>query len=112
MLPPSVVIKPSKSGGGRAGALRWRGAGERAMNAISVVIVFEFSQFALQVHRVPEKHPIQVLTPDRADQPFNEGVGDRSVRNRLDFLDLEHAQVGEPAVESKQRVVVGADVFR
>ena len=44
------------------------------MNAISVVVVFELPQLALQVHCIPEKHPIQVLTPDRADQPLNEGV--------------------------------------
>ena len=33
-----------------------------------------------------------------------------SIRNRLDLLNLQHAQVGEPAVESKQRVMVGAGV--
>jgi len=82
------------------------------MNAMGVVILSELSQLTYQVHRVPEEHPIQRLTADRADQPLNEGVGDRSVRNRLDLSDLEHAQVGEPAVESKQRVVIGAEVFR
>jgi len=38
-------------------------------------------------------------------------MGDRSVRNRLDFLDLEDAQVGEPALKSKQRIVVGTGVL-
>ena len=41
VLPPSVVIKRSRSRGGCAGTLRWRGAGERAMNAIGVVIISE-----------------------------------------------------------------------
>jgi len=41
MLPPSVVIKRSRSGGGRARAVRRRGAGERAMNAMGVVILSE-----------------------------------------------------------------------
>ena len=109
MLPPSVVIKRSRSRGGCAGALRRRGAGERAMNAMRVVIVPELSQLPRQVDRVPEEHAIEVLAPDRADQPFDERMRDRSVRNRLDLLDLEDAQVGEPAVEAKQRVVVGAD---
>ena len=80
--------------------------------AQGVVIVSEFDQLPRQVHRVPEKHAIEVLTPDRADQPFDERMRNRSVRNRLDLLDLEDAQVGEPAVEAKQRVVIGADVFR
>ena len=38
-------------------------------------------------------------------------MGDRSVGNRLDLLDLEDAQVGEPAVKSKQGVVVGTGVL-
>lgn len=77
-----------------------------------MVIIREFAQFPHQVCGVPEKHLIKVLAPDRSDEPFDERMRDRSIRHRLDLLDLEHAQVGEPAVESKQRVVVGADVFR
>jgi len=50
------------------------------MNAISVVIVPELSQLPRQIHRVPEEHSIQVLTPDRADQPFDKRMRDRSVR--------------------------------
>ena len=82
------------------------------MNAMRVVIVPEFVQLARQVDGVPEEYAIEILAPDRSDQPFDERMRDRSVRNRLDLLDLEDAQVGEPAVEAKQRVVVGADVFR
>jgi hypothetical protein len=37
-----------------------------------VVIVPEFAELARQVHGVPEKCPIKVLTPDSADQPFDE----------------------------------------
>ena len=53
MRPPSVVIKRSRSGG-RSGALRGCGAGERAMNAVSVVIVLELPQLPGQVHSIPE----------------------------------------------------------
>jgi hypothetical protein len=67
----------------------------------------ELAQLARQVHGVPEEYPIKVVTPDSSDQPFDERMRDRNGRNRLDLLDLEDAQVGEPAVESKQRVVVG-----
>jgi hypothetical protein len=35
----------------------------------------------------------------------------RDVRNRLDFLDLDYSQVGEPAVEAEERVVIGADAL-
>src|SRR5882672_9450800 len=47
-----------------------------------------------------------------ADQSFDERMRNGRVRNRLDLLDLEYAQVGEPAVESKQRIVVGTQVLR
>jgi hypothetical protein len=53
-----------------------------------------FLQLARQVHGVPEKYPIKVLTPDRSDQPFDERMRDLSVRNRLDLLDFQHAQIG------------------
>src|ERR1019366_7351406 len=36
----------------------------------------------------------------------------RRVRNRFDLLDLEYPQVGQPAVESEQRIMVGTQVFR
>jgi hypothetical protein len=74
------------------------------VNAVAVVIVLELIQLALKVGPIPEEHLIQVLAPNRADQPFDERMRNWGVRNRLDLLDLEYAQVGEPAVESKQRV--------
>ena len=109
MLPPSVTIKRGRSRGRCAGALRGRRAIERAVDAMRVVIIREFAQLPRQVHGVPEEYAIEVLAPDRSDQPFDERMRDRSVRNRLDLLDLEDAQVGEPAVKAKQRVVVGTE---
>jgi hypothetical protein len=53
-----------------------------------VVIVLVFFQLARQVHGVPEEYSIKVLMPDRSDQPFDKRMRDRSVRNRLDLLDL------------------------
>src|SRR6202030_1944892 len=85
-----------------------RASGERDSRGNSPCIV----QLARQVHGVPEKYPIKVLTPDRSDQPFDERMRDRSVRNRLDLLDLQHAQIGEPTVKAKERIVIGTEVFR
>ena len=82
------------------------------MHAMCVVIVCEFSQLPGEVGDVPEEHAIEKLTPNRTDQPFDERMRDRRVRNRLDFLDLEDAQVGEPTVEAEQWVVIGAEVLR
>lgn len=51
----------------------------------------ELLKLPRRVDPVAEEHAIEMLTP-----------------NRLDLRDLEDAEVGEAAVESKQRVVVGA----
>ena len=40
------------------------------------------------------------------------GWGDRSVRNRLDLLDLRHARIGEPTAKAEERIVIGTNVFR
>src|SRR5258708_3959941 len=77
-----------------------------------IVVNAEIVQFAPQVERIPEQHLVKVLTPDRADQALDERMRNRDVRNRLDLLDPKYPQVGEPTVESKQRVVVGANVLR
>ncbi len=81
------------------------------MDAISVVVIPELIQLPLKINRVPEERAIQILSPDRADQPFDERMGNRRVRHRLDLLDLKYPQIGQPPVESEQRVVIGADVF-
>jgi hypothetical protein len=52
------------------------------MNAVGVVIVYELSQFPRQVHRGPEKRPIQVLTSNGADQALNEVMRNWGVRHR------------------------------
>ena len=112
MLPPSVAIECRRSGGGRSGELCRCRSSDRAVHTMGVVIARECVQLSRQVRGVPEEHLIEVLAPDRSDQPFDEWMRHWSIRNRLDLVDLEDAQVGEPAVEAEQRVVVGADVFR
>ena len=82
------------------------------MDPIRVVVVFEFDQLVCQVHGIPEEYPIKVPPPDSPDQPFDKRMRDRSIRRRLDLLDLENAQVGQPAVKAKQRIVIGTQMFR
>jgi hypothetical protein len=55
VLPPYVVINGCGSADGCSGALRWRGAGERAMNAMRIVINGERVQLPPQVNRVPKE---------------------------------------------------------
>ena len=71
--------------------LRRRDPLKRAMNAMSVVVIPELVQLPHEINRVPEERAIEILPPDRADQPFDERMGNRGVRHRLDLFDLEHA---------------------
>ena len=112
VLPPGVAIERSRSKGGCAGRLRGRGAGDRAMNAIGVAVGPELSQLPHQIDRVPEEHPVKVLTSDSSDEPCDEGMRNRGVGNRLDLVGLQDAQVGQPAVKADEWVVIGAETFR
>ena len=56
--------------------------------------------------------PVEVLAPNRSDQSLYEGVRKRHVRNSLDFGYLEYPKIGLPLVESIQRIMIGAEVFR
>ena len=101
MVPPSIVIKDGMGGRRFAGSLSWSAATERLVNAIFVVINPEFFQLVLQVDGVPDEHVIKKLSSDRPDQPFHEWMGHGHIRERLDLVDLEYAQVGEPTMETK-----------
>ena len=74
---------------------------------MQVIIIFEFTQFPGQVQGVPEEHSIQVLAANRANQAFDERMRSGRVRNRLDLLDLQNTQVGEPTVEAEQWIMIG-----
>ena len=52
------------------------------------------------------------IAANGADQALYERMRNRDVGNRLDLVDFKYAQVREPAVITKPRVVTGADVFR
>ena len=84
----------------------------RPVDAMLVVVNAEGFELPREVNPVPEKRAIQEFASDRAAQSLDVGMRDWDVGDRLDLLDLEDAQVGEPAVEAKQRVVIGADMFR
>jgi hypothetical protein len=58
-------------------ALRGYIAGERAVNAASVVMVLELRELPGRIHRILEECPIQVLTPDRLNGPLDERMRNR-----------------------------------
>jgi hypothetical protein len=48
--------------------------------------MLEMGELGLQVVCSPEQRSIDGLAPNGADQPLNEGVRERDVRNGLDFV--------------------------
>ena len=83
-----------------------------AVDARFIVISGESIELALQIDSVPEQAVIEIFPSDRAGQPFDKRVRARYKRDGLDFLDREHAQIGPPAMEAEQRVVVRTEMFR
>lgn len=82
------------------------------MSPVDVVERLEVGEFSPEICRTPERHLVEVITAERPDEPFNERVGERDIRDGLDFIDLEHPQVRQPAMEFEQRVVIGAEITR
>ena len=62
---------------------------ERPMNASAVVVVLEFVQLALKVTGSPERDEVEKFLPGRPDEPFDEGVGERHIRDGFDLLDFK-----------------------
>src|ERR1039457_454647 len=90
--------------------LRWN-AVNSAVDAVPVVINAESRELSFEVKLVPEQYLVQQLLANRSDHPLNEGMRNRNVRNRLHLLNVEYAQVGQPAMKSEQGIVVGGKIF-
>src|ERR1035441_6787783 len=103
---PSVVVE--------AGWLRCLSAGDffgrvtrqALVNLGLVVIAPEGLQLLFQVTGVPEETAVQILPPNRADQPLDKRMRARHVRHRLNRFDLQDAQIGLPARKPKERIMV------
>ena len=112
MLLPSVGIKRSTGRTRLTRLLLWGVPTERLVNATAVVIGTESLQLSLQIERIPEEHAIEIFAAKGADQTFHKRMRNRHVGNRFDLIDFEYAQVGEPPMKAKERVMIGADVSR
>ena len=77
------------------------------MRAMLVVVVLELGELPLEISRGPEQHAIQTFASYGPDQPFDDRVGTRHVRYRLDLPDVEDTQVRLPLMKPVQRVMVG-----
>ena len=80
------------------------------MRAMLVVVLLELGEFRLEISRGPEQHPIQTFAPDSPNQSFDDRMGTRHVRYRLDFSDVEDPQVRLPLMKPVQRIMVRAEI--
>ena len=79
---------------------------------MAVIVPLEIEELHLQIRGRPEQHAVQTLAPNGADQPLNEGMGERHVRYCLDFADVQYAQIRLPLVKPIQRIMVRAAICR
>jgi hypothetical protein len=70
--------------------LRWN-AVDSAVDTVVVAVDPKGSKLSFEVKMVPEQYVVQQLFASRSDHAFDEGMGNRGVRNRLDLLDIEYA---------------------
>jgi len=80
------------------------------MRAMLVVVLLELDELPLEIRSRPEQHAIQTLAPYGPNQPFDDRMGARHVRHRLDFLDVEDPQVRLPLMKPVQRIMVRTEL--
>ena len=80
------------------------------MRAMLVVVLLELEELPLKISGSPKQHAIQTFAPYGPDQPFDDRVGTRHVRHRLDLPDVEDPQVRLPLMKPLQRIMVRTEV--
>ena len=81
------------------------------MNTMLIVVIAEFTQFSYEVKQIPEQGLIEILASDGTNQALDERGRNRHMGNRFDLINFEHAQVDQPPMKAKQRVVIRANVL-
>ena len=74
---------------------------ERAVDARFIIVGGESIELALKIQTSPEQDPVQVLSANGADQPFDERVGAGHEGYRLELVNFEYPQDRSPAMKSK-----------
>ena len=72
---------------------------QRIVGPVSIVVFFEINELALEIAFVPEKHLVETLAPNRADEPFDKRMRERNIWDRLGLCDVQYSKVGALSVE-------------
>ena len=76
------------------------------VDAVAIEIGSEFLKLLLKIARIPIEKVVQILSTDRADESFHEGMRYRYVWHTMDWFDLQDPEVCLPPVECEHRIVV------
>jgi hypothetical protein len=63
------------------------------MRSVTVVLALEIEELHLQIIGRAEQGAVQAFAPNGADQPFNEGMRERPVRDSLEFFHVEYSKI-------------------
>ena len=75
------------------------------MRAMLVVVPLELDKLPLEISRGPEQQAIRAFASYGPNQPFDDWMGARHVRHRLDLTDVKDPQVRLPLMEPVQRIM-------
>ena len=89
-----------------ATALSWGDAGQTRVAAMSVEVNLVAIELPFQIALVPKQSLIEVFAPDGPDQSLNESMRSGCAGHRLDFINLKDPKVRQPALKTKQRIVI------
>src|SRR5262249_34973052 len=71
---PPHIAEIGRRGRGSIGERQWRIAFQGRVAARRVVVGLELSKFPFQVTGIPERYLVEKFSPDRPDEPLDEGV--------------------------------------
>jgi hypothetical protein len=74
-----------------------------------VVELLEQLQLSHQVICRPKEQTVQILPAEGPDEPFDKWMGPRNLGYRLHRFHSQDAQIGLPAVEPEQRIMIGTE---
>ena len=95
-----------------ATALSRSDSDQSGMAAISVVVTFVAVELPFKIALVPKQSLIEIFAPDGPDQSLDESMRAGCAGNGLDLINLKDPKVRQPALKTKQRIVIRGKIFR
>src|SRR5271163_1781886 len=95
-----------------ATALSRSDSDQSGVAAMPVVVTFVEVELPFKIALVPKQSLIEIFARDGPDQSLDESMRAGCAGNGLDFINLEDPKVRQPALKTKQRIVIRGKIFR